>query len=398
MNIPAASTGKRQASRRDAKSRGAFHLLLVVLAALVALGSWSAWARIDEIARARGQVTAADGTQIIQAADNGVIESVLVNEGDMVSRGQLLVLLDQTRAEAAYKDSLNKVAALEASLARLVAEVYGEAIEFPAHLENWPTFRANQLALFERKQQALFEGVEALQRTAALVRKELSITEPLLAEGDVGEAEVLRLRRQLSEINGQIVNSRNQYFKDAQTEMTRAEEELAAQRQLLQERATILEQTEIRAPVDGIVRRVEVRTIGASVRPAEVLMELLPTNSELIIEAKYSPADVASLRLGLPATIKLDAYDASIYGSLTGEVTYISPDALTEDNPRQGEVVYYRTLIRLDSDSGSEVPGRTIIVHPGMTAMVEVRTRDRSVFSYLTKPVTKTLSTALTER
>ena len=377
---------------------GATIVIAVIATAISAFGAWASIAEIDQIARARGQVIAKARTQIIQSSDNGVLQDLMVEEGQKVSRGELLALMDQERALAAYEDSRNKVAALEAALARLTAEVYGTEILFPENLEEWPSFRENQKALFDRRQQALNDSIAVLQKTADLVRAELHITEPLLDAGDVGEAEVLRLRRQLSEVVGEIVNRRNQYFQDAQAEMTKTEEELEAQKQLLRERTTILEHTEVRAPVDGIVKNIEVSTLGASVRPGEILMELLPTGSELIVEAKYPPADVSSLRVGLPASVKLDAYDSSIYGNLEGRVRYISPDALTEKDPRSGETVYYRVRVGLPATEDSDAGDGLIVVNPGMTAMVEVRTRKRTVLSYLTKPITKTLSGALIER
>ena len=381
------------------RHRGAFLLVMVVCSGVGTLGVWASVSKIDQLARARGQVVAKARTQVIQAADNGVLDKLLVVEGQRVRHGELLALMEQSRARAAYEDSRSKVAALEATLARLVAEVFGRNIEFSSELSDYSAFVENQKALFERRKRALVEGIDALRKSAALVQQELKITEPLLASGDVGEAEVLRLRRQLAEIEGQIVNTRNKYFQDAQAEMTRAEEELAAQKQLLRERTTILAQTEIKAPVDGVVNRIEVSTLGAAVRPGEVLMELLPTGSELIVEAKYSPADVASLKVGLPASIKLDAYDPSIYGSLDGEVIYISPDAISENDPRTGQSVFYRVRIRV-RDNQDKLKGRSkeIVVTPGMTAVVEVRGRERTVLNYLTKPITKTLADSMTER
>ena len=379
--------------------RGAALLIFLVFVALSAFGAWASVSKIDQLARARGQVIAMARTQVIQAADNGVLDRLLVVEGDRVTRDQVLAVLDQSRARAAYKDSKNKVAALEATLARLVAEVYGRDIEFHEDLAPYPAFRENQKALFERRKRALVEGIDALEESAALIRSELKITEPLLASGDVGEVEVLRLRRQLAEIKGQIINTRNKFFQDAQAEMTRAEEDLAAQRQLLRERETVFQQTEIRAPVDGVVNRIEINTLGAAVRPGEVLMELLPTESELIVEAKYPPADVASLRTGLSTAVKLDAYDASIYGSLDGEIIYISSDAIMENDPRTGETFYYRVRVRVqDPEESENKRTREITVTPGMTAMVEARTQKRTVMNYLTKPITKTLSASLTER
>ncbi|MCS6764264.1 MAG: HlyD family efflux transporter periplasmic adaptor subunit [Candidatus Protistobacter heckmanni] len=232
------------------------------------------------------------------------------------------------------------------------------------------------------------------------MRAELKITEPLLASGDVGQAEVIRLKRAEAELTGQIVNLRRKYFQDAQADMTKAEEELAAAEQVLHERFAVLGYNELRAPMDGQIKKINITTLGAAVRQGDTVLEMRPTGSELIVEAKFSPADVASLRTGLPASVKLDAYDYSIYGSIDGEVTYISPDALSEPDPCTGQQsFYYRVHLRLASPPQHAGPrGDPIVINPGMTAHVEVRTRDRTVFSYLTKPITKTLSEAMNER
>lgn len=371
-------------------------LIAAILVALVVLIAWASFARIDELVRARAQVIAAARTQVIQAADSGVIAEVPVREGQFVKRGQVLVRFDQARARAAFDDSSNKVAALKATLTRLRAEVYGTPLVFPPELAAWPMFRENQAQLFERRRRALLEGIAALENSKRGVDQELAITAPLVTTGDVGQVEVIRLRRSQAELDGQIANVRNKYFQDAQAEMTKAEEDLATQEELLRERTTVLGYTELRAPVDGQVRKINFTTVGAAVRPGDPVLEILPTTSQLIVEAKYQPQDVASLRLGLPATVKLDAYDSSIYGSLTGEVVYISPDALSEASP-QGEHFFYRVHIRLDPPA-AQTGRKPVPVTAGMTATVEVRSRKRSVFSFLTKPVTKTLNESMTER
>lgn len=386
-----------RASRwRPARLGGGSWLIIATLIALLVLVGWAISARIDELVRARAQVIAAARTQVIQAADAGVLAQVLVSEGQFVKRGQVLVRFDQTRARAAFDDSNNKVAALKAALSRLRAEVYGTALVFPAELAGWPAFRENQTQLFERRRRALLEGIAALESSKRGIVQELNITAPLVATGDVGQVEVIRLRRGVAELDGQIVNLRNRYFQDAQAEMTRAEEDLATQEELLRERGTVLGYTELRAPVDGQIRRINFTTVGAAVKPGDPVLEILPTTSKLIVEAKYQPQDVASLRLGLPATVKLDAYDSSIYGSLEGKVSYISPDALSEPSP-QGEHFYYRVHIALDPQTRS-TGRRQVPVTAGMTATVEVRSRKRSVFSFLTKPITKTLDESLGER
>lgn len=381
---------------RGAGLGGGHWLIGAILLSLAILIAWASMARIDELVRARAQVIAAARTQVIQAADSGVLAEVLVREGQFVRRGELLVRFDQARARAAFDDSNNKVAALKASLSRLRAEVYGTPLVFPAELAAWPMFRENQSQLYDRRRRAMLEGIASLENSKRGVDQELAITAPLLATGDVGQVEVIRLRRAQAELEGQIANARNKYFQDAQTEMTKAEEDLATQEELLRERTTVLSYTELRAPVDGQVRKINFTTVGASVRPGDPVLEILPTTSQLIVEAKYQPQDVASLRLGLPATVKLDAYDSSIYGSLTGKVVYISPDALSEQSP-QGEHFYYRVHIRLDPPT-AEAGRKPVPVTAGMTATVEVRSRKRSVFNFLTKPITKTLNESMNER
>ena len=381
------------------KISGATWTIAIVLIGMVAFGIWSNTMLIDEVTRAYGQVIAAARTQVIQAADSGVLEKLFVEEGQAVEKGQLVALLEQSRAQASYEDSLNKVAALRAMLTRLRAEVYGTKLTFPPELEGYPNFRRNQRLLFQRRQKALHEGIAAIKKTRKLVRAELSVLQPLVEGGDAGKVELIRLQRQESELDGKLVNVRNTYFRDAQKDMTAAEEELAAQEQLLRERTTLLSHTELRAPMDGVVKEIEITTLGAAVSAGDIVLTMLPTTSELIIEAKFNTADVASLKLGLPATIKLDAYDFSIYGSAEGEVIYISPDALKEVNPRSGEGFYYRVQVRVLSLPEKTGPGnRPMEIDPGMTAMVEVRTRKRTVFSYLSKPITKTLNESMGER
>jgi multidrug efflux pump subunit AcrA (membrane-fusion protein) len=381
--------------------QGSHWLLLLAFAIVAILGTWAAFSEIDQIARAQGQVIASARTQVIQAANDGVIEALLVQEGQRVKKGEVLARLDRSQAEAAYHDSLGKVAALKATLIRLQAEVFNRPLRFPADVRAHPAFVANQTELFQRRQKAVRAELGALEDSLRLVREELDLSQPLLATGDIGKAEIIRIQKQVAELTGQITNRRNKYFQDAQAEMTKAEEDLATQEQVLAERTSTYERTEITAPADGLVKNIQMTTPGAKVRPGDVIMELLPTDSALVVEAKLKPADIAFVRKDLPAAIKLDAFDYSIYGVLHGKVVYISPDALTEKT-QAGEHVYYRTHIRIDEAALEERnrvhPGRPVEIQPGMTATVEIRTGSQTVLAYLTKPVTKTLTESLGER
>ena len=395
MNLPA---DHPQPAHKLASSRW---IILLVFLSLAALGIWAGFAELDQIARAQGQVIATARTQVIQSANDGVIEAVLVREGERVKKGQILARLDRSQAEAAWRDSLGKVAALKAALVRLHAEVFDRPLQFPADVRAHPAFVQNQTELFQRRQGALKAEIAALEESLGLVREELELGQSLLASGDIGKAEVIRLKKQVSDLKGQITNRRNKYFQDAQADMTKAEEDLSTQQQALAERAAIYERTEIAAPADGLVKNIQLTTPGAKVRPGDVIMELLPTGSDLIVEAKLKPADIAFVREGLPAAIKLDAFDYSIYGALKGQVRYLSPDALTEKT-QNGDAIYYRVQIGLDpaalAQRNREQSGKPIEIQPGMTATVEIVTGQQTVLAYLTKPVTKTLAESLGER
>jgi len=369
-------------------------IVIVAVALLATAFLWAGTSEIEQNVRAQGQVIASARTQVVQSANDGVIEHFAVREGEAVRRGQLLVTLERNQAAAAQGDSLSKVAALKAQLVRLRAEVFQRPLDFPPEVRQHPSFVANQSELFNRRRQALHAELAALEHSRSLVQSELDVMQPLLQSGDVGKVEVIRLERQLAEFNGQIGNRRNKYFQDAQAEMTKAEEDLATQEQLLSERSTTLERTELHAPADGLVRKLAVTTPGARVRAGDTVLELLPTGSRLIVEAKLKPADRGFIREGQPVTVKLDAFDYAIYGTLPGRVSYLSPDALTEAT-KGGEQIYYQVQVVLDDTADHH--GR-IQIQPGMTTTVEIRTGTQTVLKYLTKPVTKTLSESLTER
>lgn len=229
-----------------------------------------------------------------------------------------------------------------------------------------------------------------------LARQELSMNEPLLKYGDVSQADVISLSRQVADIEAQINNKRNKYFEEAQAEMTKAQEELDTEVEQLRDRMQVLEEKRLLSPTEGKINNINVTTIGGVVKPGETIMRILPTSSDLVIDAKVSPADIAYVQEGQDATVKLDAYDYSIFGAMTGTVNYISPDTLIEQTPN-GEEPYYRVLIVI---TGAEFEGREakIVIKPGMTASVDIKAMERTVLSYLTKPITKTLSEGLGER
>lgn len=368
--------------------------MITVVAVLGAGIFWASRANIDEVTRTTGKVMASSRTQVIQAADGGIVEKIFVREGDTVKQGDLLVQLDDTKSRAALAEASQKSAALQASLSRLRAETLGTAYQPRAQT----SFDAIQGRLYERRQTALQEDLAVLEKSARLAADEVRLNEPLFKAGDISAAEFLRLQRAANEAAGQVTTRRNKFLQDAQAELAKTEEDLATVHQQLNDRQGMVEHTQLRAPQDGIVNLITQTTLGAVLRPGDEIMQLLPTGDDLIIESRLKAADIGFVRPGMMATIKLDAFDYSIYGSLEGEVTYISPDALTERTPQGVEVPYYRTHIRIKGHRFKGELADTIKVQPGMTATAEIITGKHTVLDYLLKPVKKTLSESMGER
>lgn len=364
---------------------------------LLIFALWAHWAVIDQITRAPGAVIASSKTQVIQSMDGGTIEALHVKEGDTVEANQVLVQFDKTRPEAAYLESRAKMVSLMAAVSRLQAEVLGKPLKFDPLLKSYPDIQQAQSELYSKRQSAIREEIEALDGMIALAQKELTMTEPLLKSGDVSYTDVLRLQRQVADLKAQKTNRRNKYFQDAQAELSKAQEDLAGVEQNLAQRKSQVDLTELRAPVRGVVKNVRITTQGGVVRPGEEVMQIVPLEDDLVVQARVAPSDIAFIRVGQTATVKIDAYDYTVYGDLSGKVTYISADTLSEEL-RQGEQPYYRVMVRTDGRRFSARAQDDLDIQPGMTATIEVKTGQRTVLQYLLKPVTKTLTQSLGER
>lgn len=387
-------------SYNQPQGESAFALRLGVWGSIMVVGlflAWAYYADIDQITRAQGQIIPSSRTQIIQAPDGGVIEKLLVREGAEVDRGELLVRFDQTKAEASYREAEFKVAGLSATVARLRSEVFGGEPIFKPETMLFPEFRQNQMDLLRKRREGLDQEIRAIERMKVLAQRELDMTKPLLKTGDVSMAEVLRLERLVAEQEGQITNRTNKYQQDSQSELNKMEEDLAGAKESLIQRKNLLDNTELRAPVNGTVKNVRVTTRGGVLRPGDELMQIVPVDDALIVEAKVKPSDVAFLKPNQDVVIKIDAYDYTIYGSLEGKLTYISADTLNEDI-KQGEQAYYRVQVKTESPRFNRRPNENLQLQPGMTATIEIKTGGNTVLKYLLKPVIKTLNESLGER
>lgn len=371
--------------------------LWATLIIIAAFFTWASMSEIEQVTRAQGQVIPSSRIQVIQSLDGGILTEMPVQEGDSVKKGDLLARLDSTKPEAGYLEAEAKVAALRAARARLAAEIHGGPLTFPPELNKYPQYKLNQQSLMVKRQTAINEDISTLQGLKALATKELEMTQPLLKSGDVSMADVLRLQRQVADIQSQITNKKNKYLQDTQTEMGKVEEDLTAAEQILRQRKDLLDHVAIYSPTTGIVKNVRITTLGGVLKPGEEVMRIVPIEDDLLIEVKVKPVDIAFVKPGLKVNIKIDAYDYTIYGSLSGEVIYISADTLTEDL-KQGEQAYYRVQVKTNGRKFTGLSGDKIEILPGMTATAEIITGQNTVLRYLIKPIIKTLSESFSER
>jgi adhesin transport system membrane fusion protein len=373
-------------------------LLWVSCACILVFIIWASFGKLEQITRASGQVIASSRTQVIQSLDGGLIEALEVKEGDHVSAGQALIKFVANRSDAAWRETNAKAAALSATVSRLQAEISGEPLVFNDLVKQYPGFVNDETNLYMRRQRSFKDEVGSLSQALALATQELNATEPLLKYGDVGLSEVLRLRRQVAELKGQIANRRNKYFQDSQAELAKSQEDLASVLQVLEQRKIQLDNTSIHAPMAGTVKNIKFTTVGGVIKPGENIMEIVPEDTDLLVEVKVKPSDIGFIRPKLPATIKIDAFDYSVFGSLKGEVIYISADTIKEEG-RPGEAsAYYVVRVRSDSTQLKGRSNEKMDISPGMTATVEIVTGKKSIMSYLTKPITKTLNESMGEK
>lgn len=374
-------------------------VLWVLLIAMIVFVGWSSSFRIDEVARAGGEVIASSRVQVIQAVDGGVLSELNVREGDRVETGQILAKLDQTRIGAGVGEVEARLFSLEARAIRLRAEVTGlSRLVFPDEIKGkFHEMASVELALFKQRRTGFNEELRTLKVAVDLARQELVLVEDLLRSGDVSSSEVLRAKRALNDADARLVNRRNKFLEDARIELTKVEDELAQNTQVLTRRQQELSDSVFVASMPGIVKNVRITTVGGVLRAGEEIMQIIPVDDELIIEAKISPADIARVHKGLEATVRFDPFDYTIYGGVKGDVIYVSADTLKENNSR-GVEVYYRVHVSLSSNPVTTTTGRQLEILPGMTAQIDIRTGDRTLMDFLLKPVRKTLSEAFGER
>ncbi|MDX3911384.1 MAG: HlyD family efflux transporter periplasmic adaptor subunit [Sphingobium sp.] len=363
-------------------------LLWTILICVVVFVGWAAFAKLDEVTRGEGRVVPFSRMQKIQSLEGGILGKLLVKEGDLVTVGQPLVQLDQTHFRTSFLESDNQSTVLKATIARLEAEVLGKGgIAFPANIPpDSPLVRSEQ-ELFKSRRDKLRENSASIARQIQIAQSQLNIVRPLAARKVVSEMEALKLSQEIATLSGKLAELRNSYSQEAYTELSAKKAELSALEPIVQQRQDQLRRTEIVSPVRGRVNKIAINTKGGVIQPGEAIMEVIPVEERLLVEARIKPRDVAFLVPGMPAKVKITAYDYTIYGDLTGTLEQISADTIEEETPR-GKESYYQVLIRTDGTQlkrGAEV----LPIIPGMVAEVDILSGKRSVLNYLLRPIIK---------
>lgn len=404
-----------------ALSAGAF--VLVVL--------WAAVAQVDEITRGMGKVVPSSKAQLVQAAAAASVTAILVRPGQMVQKGQLLVRLDDSQSSAALGQLKVENERLTAKASRLEQEgtgsgsacgegtVCAEEAQLAAVRQSVAQSRQGALAAaVEQRRRDLQEGavtVSALQNSARLAQDQVNMLAPLAAKGIVPQTELLTAQRELVDVQGRLSAARqgvaraqasiaeaNAQLREAQfdfrqqalTERSEIQTKLAVNDETIKGATARLERNELRAPATGFVNDVKVTTVGGFVSAGEMLMQVVPVGDKLLVEARVTPKDIAFIKVGDAANVKVTAYDFSIYGGLSGKVRNISADSIYDEVERQA---YYNVLVETDR-AFLVKNGRRLPIMPGMICDVEIITGSKSVLSYLLKPVLRAFDEALTER
>jgi adhesin transport system membrane fusion protein len=416
--------------------RGGRSILYLTIILFGLLFYWASVSEIEEVTRGEGKVIPSGQIQVVQNLEGGILSELYVKVGDRVKKGQLLLRIDETRFVSSYQQNRVKYLSALARAARLRAEIDGEDFQIPAEVmkenpeigrreeqlfksrmeefESSLAIRREQIKQRSQELRELNTRVAELRRTNSLIQRELALMRPLVAQGAVSEVEVLRLERQESEMSGEISAARQaiprvqskyeeaqlaleevrlSFYNEAKSELNKVLgelEEFSASSIALEDRLT---RTSVRSPVNGTINRVLVNTVGGVIQPGMDLIEIVPMDDTLLVETRIKPQDIAFLSPNQKAKVKFTAYDFTIYGGLDGEIEHISADSITDEEGNS----YYLVNVRTKKNYlGTEEDPLPII--PGMVATVDILTGEKTILSYLLKPILRAKYVALRER
>ncbi|WP_419419541.1 HlyD family type I secretion periplasmic adaptor subunit [Legionella sp. D16C41] len=378
-----------------------FIVLLLIICGIV----WSYFGMIDDVVIGEGKVIPSSEVKIIQSLDGGIINKILVQEGEIVKPNQVLVVIDDTRYKADYRNGYDKYLALSATVARLTAQAYGQtSINFSAELkQKAPETVERETRLFNTALSSLNSELANLQHYLELAKEHTKMYEQLTDKGYVSKAEYIRTQETMAEIQQKIIEKKNQYQNTAWSDLNQRKAELAS---LIDELASLKDKmvrTQLLSPVYGVVKKINIKTEGGVANPGAEILEIVPLTDKLLIEARVTPKDIAFIHIGQKVSVKITAYDYTIYGSLDGIITYISADTIAETDQGSARkssataITYYMVRVQTNKNYLGNAKHKLPII-PGMTASIFIKTGKKSVLDYLLKPIFKAKEEALGER
>jgi len=403
-------------------SKAAQYLLYAIAGLLFITFLWASVARLDRVTRGDGKFVPSNRLQQVQYLEGGIIEEILVKPGEEVKKGQILVKLDPTQINAQFTQGRGGYHLLAARIARLEAAAAEKEPVFPDDIKRAaPEVVANELKLFEARRQE-YEAALAVEagklaeaeaafdyanQTYSLAAQELAIVEPLVNKGIEPKLELIRARQRAASALGDkqrseiaVKNATNEtdrikstYFASIADELSKARADMTGVSGELPALRDKVDRTDVRSPIDGVIHRVLVATIGGVVQPGQTIVEVVPHGDTPLVEAKIKPADIGFLRVGQDARVKVSAYDSSTYGSMKGTIETISPDAI--ENEKDGQR-YFQITVRL-ADAALKTKDGALPLMPGMAAEVDVLNGKRTVLAYMLKPIAEVSNKALRE-
>lgn len=363
-------------------------LLWMILLFFVAFFIWSYFASLVEVTSGEGKVIPSQQVQVIQNLEGGILEKLFVNESDIVNKDQVLMQIDNTRFKSEYQESKTKSDALKIRIARLEAFLADKPFSLPKDIA--PTLQSDfkhQMDLYDSQ----IDEMKGLKQAAGLIAKELAISKPLIKHGALSQVDILHLESQLNDAQNKILDERNKSL----NELNDAKAELAGLNMQNMASEDRLSRTTVRSPVRGIIKVIKINTIGGVIQPGMDVVEIVPLDDTLLIEAKIKPAKIGFLHLDQKAMVKITAYDYSKYGSLPGKIEHISADTITDE---KGDS-YYTVRVRTNKNYIEEKDShKKLYIIPGMQASVDLITGNKTVLEYLLKPINQAKQTAMTEK
>lgn len=389
------SRGAREALLRH-RVPGLDFILWATILGLASVAAWASIARIDEVTKGKGRVIPSSTIQTIQNLEGGILAERLVKEGQFVEKGQVIARLDDTQRSATYESDVALQESLQAALARLRAEAAGErSIQFPDSILAARTDlvdRENEL--FQKKKTEVEKQLAVVEKSLQLAEQELAMTKPLVDQQIISKVDLLRVQREVNELQGKRSEILDRFQRESMEAFNETKNKLETLEKTLQAGKDTVERTMVRSPVAGTINKWHKTTLGGVIQPGEDIADIVPRDDTLLVEAKIRPSDIAFIRPGQPAVVKLTAYDFSLYGGLKGVVEHISADTIYDEVDRQH---YYQIKVRNEGQKSTR-DGKEFDIIPGMVADVEILTGRRTIMQYLTKPFHRMRFNALKER